>query len=424
VPRKPQKPPEAWELAFREEVRRLAPKSGLTVARSVRGRVELKLRRDGRQQSAVLPFAWTKDDWGDANARIRNVFKYLAEGHSLAAACTYAEGKAPKRSDAWSKAAEAFEVDKRQHGRAVSAATYDKQYRPVVDMAVGLLGSRTPPVSPSDLIDMCIRAWTPGSRTRQQRAQALASFLTFSVRNQHFPDVWLPPADLRHHIGDKQKEALSHKGDHFDNDQQILNLIASMPTEEGTDRDREAAERWVNALQLMAVFGLRPVEVGSLKVQIDPTTGEKFFWCTWVKRAGGGSTKPRRLYPLPLHDMDGNRVDWNLVERFDAGLLPLPEPRENKWGEAFNTYLNRRPAWVSLKAVMKETRGKRILPYSFRHTYSLRGHVLGIDSGSMALAMGHSLDSHLRAYPYASADTTKAAFAKVTSQPTRLSTLT
>ena len=407
-------------MAFREEVRRLGPKSGLTVAKSGRGRVELKLRRDGRQQSVVLPFAWAKHQWGDAMARIRNIFKFLAEGHSLASAATLAAGKAPKRSDAWSEVARAFEAEKREHGRTVTAATFDKQYRPVVAMAVDLLGARTPPLNPADLLDICLRDWPPGSRTRQQRAQSLAQFLTFSVRRHHFPDVWLPPADLRHHIGDKGKDAVTQKGDPFDSDQQILNLIASMPTEEGSPRDRQAAQRWANALMLMAVFGLRPVECGLLKVRTDPS-GEKYFWCTYRKRAGGGTTQPRRLHPLPLEDSDGSRVAWNLIERFEAGLLPLPEPRDGNWGEGVRTYLQRRPAWTSLVAALKQGSGKRIVPYSLRHSYSLRGHVLGIDAGSMAEAMGHSLESHLRAYPWASAATTTAAFARVNNQPVRLS---
>ena len=81
-------------------------------------------------------------------------------------------------------------------------------------------------------------------------------------------------------------------------------------------------------------------------------------------------------------------------------------------GEACNTYLQRRESWVSLKKVMKETQGLNIVPYSFRHSYSLRAHVLGIDAGSVASSMRHSLESHLRAYPWASNATTAKAFQK------------
>ena len=59
-----------------------------------------------------------------------------------------------------------------------------------------------------------------------------------------------------------------------------------------------------------------------------------------------------------------------------------------------------------------EAEGRRIVPYSFRHTYSLRGHRRGIDAGAMAHSMGHSLEVHLRSYPWASASNTAAAFAR------------
>ena len=83
---------------------------------------------------------------------------------------------------------------------------------------------------------------------------------------------------------------------------------------------------------------------------------------------------------------------------------------ENVNGEACNTYLQRKPSWVSLKKTMKETQGMNIVAYSFRHSYSLRAHVLGIDSGSVSMSMGHTLEAHHRAYPYSSKASTTNAF--------------
>ena len=80
-------------------------------------------------------------------------------------------------------------------------------------------------------------------------------------------------------------------------------------------------------------------------------------------------------------------------------------------GEAANTYLKRLESWNSLREVMKKTQGVNIVPYSFRHSYSLRGHIRGIDAGSVAMSMGHSLEAHLRAYPWASKASTATSFA-------------
>ncbi len=79
-------------------------------------------------------------------------------------------------------------------------------------------------------------------------------------------------------------------------------------------------------------------------------------------------------------------------------------------GEAFGTYINRRESWTSLRALIQKAQGKTLAGYSFPHSYSLRDHVRGIDAGSMAMSMGHSLEAHLRAYPWASEATTAKAF--------------
>jgi len=54
--------------------------------------------------------------------------------------------------------------------------------------------------------------------------------------------------------------------------------------------------------------------------------------------------------------------------------------------------------------------GERAVPYNFRHSYSLRAHLRGIDGGSVALSMGHSFEVHCRSYPWASSSGAAAAF--------------
>ena len=57
-----------------------------------------------------------------------------------------------------------------------------------------------------------------------------------------------------------------------------------------------------------------------------------------------------------------------------------------------------------------ESQDERLTCYSFRHSYSVRGHQRGIDNGSMALAMGHSIEVHCRSYPWATEAGAAAAF--------------
>jgi integrase len=91
----------------------------------------------------------------------------------------------------------------------------------------------------------------------------------------------------------------------------------------------------------------------------------------------------------------------------------LPLRSGNGAGNSFETYLGRDSGWIELRDQMALGQ-RRLVPYSFRHTYSLRGHRRGIDAGAMAHSMGHSLEVHLRSYPWDSASNTAAAFALAT----------
>ena len=160
----------------------------------------------------------------------------------------------------------------------------------------------------------------------------------------------------------------------------------------------------------MAAFGLRPEELKHLEKKVDKKTKEEFLWCSYQKRAGGGLTEPRRLYPLYPVDEKGKKVDWALVSHFDQKGFQLPPLQsKNGVGEACLKYLIRQKGWQALLKNV-ERRKERAGSYSFRHSYSVRGHQLDIDGGSMATAMGHSYETHCREYPWATKSGTASAF--------------
>ena len=104
-------------------------------------------------------------------------------------------------------------------------------------------------------------------------------------------------------------------------------------------------------------------------------------------------------------------TDWKLLPLLDAKIIELPKlsAEGNGVAEQIRKYLERRSAWISLKAKVA-ARNEELGIYSFRHSYSVRGHRAGIDSGAMANAMGHSLDVHNSEYPYSTNETTQSAF--------------
>ncbi len=388
-----------WEVLFREEV------SGISQGWTVRedyGKVRLTVRSKGqRSESVTLPFPWAKSSMGDAYTRLRNIYVHWSEGHALRVAADLAAGQAPSTVLNWTMAAERFEEQKRSHGNHIKESTWRHSYEPVVAMAVELLRGQRPPANPADLLDACIRDWEPGSRMRQIRAQSLAQFLTHCVQREGFPDHWLPPSDLKRHVGRRDPSVNRiQKGDPFQSDGQILELLEALPLD-------DAGRRWRDALRLLAELGLRPIELLHLQVRTDEKSGEPYWWCGYQKRSGGGDSSARRVFPLPL---EGH--DWQLLQLWQAGEIQLPPLRSgNGAGDSLGTYLNRQAGWLKLRASMA-SEGRRLVPYSFRHTYSLRGHRLGIDPGAMAHSMGHSLEVHLRSYPWASASNTAAAFAR------------
>jgi len=391
-----------WHESLQADVKALA--TGWSV-KERKGKVFLRVRQgDQPEVSVTLPFEWIPSNKGDAYTRVRNIYKLVQEGYSLKQAALVADGKAPKLTEQqdWAGAMERFKQQKLSHGTVIKPATWDAKYEPVLGDAIALLIGRKPPTTPADLIDRCIRAWDPGSRTRQERARNLAQFLKHCVAREGMPAIWQPPVDLKDAIGRKPADAPSQKS-HYVTDQQIINLIASLP-------DDAAGQRWADVIRLLAELGLRPVELLYLSVKTDPTSGEHYWHCSYEKRAGGGVTKPRRLYPLPLQTDDGEVQQWNLLMRWKAGLIELPSLRAgNGAADAIATYLNRREGWRSLKSQL-EANGQRLSCYSFRHGYSVRGHQRGIDNGSMALAMGHSIEVHCRSYPWASEAGASAAF--------------
>jgi integrase len=141
-----------------------------------------------------------------------------------------------------------------------------------------------------------------------------------------------------------------------------------------------AARRWIFAIQMLSAYGLRPVELLSLKMKAGK------LWSFHIKRSGGGYGKPREL--IGFHPEWAR--DWRLVERFKSGE-ELPKPYEV--GAALNKFLAGKEYWEKLR------KKKNVSSYSFRHSYSKRLHeVYGMDNKSASDLMGHSEEVHIKNY--------------------------
>ena len=184
-------------------------------------------------------------------------------------------------------------------------------------------------------------------------------------------------------------------------DAQILQLLDNLP-------EGETHDRWRFAIQLCAVYGLRPEELRHLRIK-DGASGPE-LWTIYQKSMGGtkgAKTEPRLLHPLLLRDADGSAIDWKLQARLQVGEKLPPLNREGDGGQALNQYLRRRAVWMVLREEAKQ-QGEQLTPYSFRHRYAKGMHAANIPIANISEAMGHTIEVPLKSYarfkPNATAD--------------------
>ena len=194
-------------------------------------------------------------------------------------------------------------------------------------------------------------------------------------------------------------------------DAEILRLLDGTPD-----------PRWRFAIQLCAVFGLRPEELRWLRIKDGPHGPE--LWTIYQKSMGGrkgDKTKPRRLQPLLVRDPNGSSIDWNLQARIQIGEELPPLQSNGEGAQALNNYLSRREVWRALKAEALNS-GEQLTAYSFRHRYAKASHAAGLPVANIAEAMGHTIEVHLGSYSRFKPDATADLYAKANAGPSALKT--
>ena len=122
-----------WSKHFQKQVRTLAKEvglDGLTVVKNG-GRVQIKIRKsEGKkvisQETVMLSFPWTEQSSGDAYTRVRNIARFMKEGHGLKASANLAQKKAPRKGKDWRKILKSFKDQKINFGTAISEAPTQK----------------------------------------------------------------------------------------------------------------------------------------------------------------------------------------------------------------------------------------------------------------------------------------------------------
>ena len=376
---------DAWITPFRTQITETCGESWYV--RNNRGRIRLEVRGAG---TVSLPYEWTARGSALALPRIQQIFKRWNGGQiTLDAAAQNADTSSSHQKLDFNELLAKYRAFVPNAGDT----TWKSHYLPVLKNCATAFKDR-PPVDGEALAMQCLKQWEQGSRMRQTSRQKLYGFLNWAVQRGHLKPVYAPPATL--------PEVLKPKRVGYPlTDAQILQLLDNLP-------EGEAHDRWRFAIQLCAVYGLRPEELRHLRIK-DGANGSE-LWTIYQKSMGGtkgAKTEPRRLHPLLVRDADGSAIDWNLQARLQVGEALPPLNRDGDGGQAINQYLRRRKVWMSLRDEAEHL-GEQLTPYSFRHRYAKGMHAANIPIANISEAMGHTIEVHLKSYarfkPNATAD--------------------
>ena len=394
---------EPWEQAIRSSVR---SKDGFTVSNS-RGRPLLRYRpSDGKPESCVLPVDWSKAETERILLLVNRIAKLRLSGDQgtlkSALQATQDQSTTMRRETDWRSIRDDFRNRLMKGGNQIKEKTWRHNYSTYIEEAISLIeaGKATDGYS---LLRETLQRWEGKAESRNVLCGNLRNFIDHGIALHGVAKSWaITLTDIKELRGKRpskrEKAILS--------DVEILALIESL---------EKRNQQWANVIRLMALYGLRPVELQHLvpKTRPDGTLG---MWCSYEKVCGATATKQRWIEPLPLKDAFGEVVQWNLAGALQAGLLDLPkrvdgEPRRLE-GRAVLGYFRTMPEWRSLVQRCEE-RGEWARPYIFRDSYSHRAHLHKIEVGAIADSMGHSVAVHSSSYRWASNESTAAAFAGV-----------
>jgi integrase len=229
-----------------------------------------------------------------------------------------------------------------------------------------------------------------GGVGRKRQLLDVAGLLRFAVNKAGAPDRWLPPP------AEEIEALIGHADRHHEDSvpikpEQLAALLDALR--------EEGKEELHLAVSLVGLFGLRPAELGVLRVE------EGRLYVGNVKRNARTlkvAKSERRALPLDLPGREGEGT--KAVALLRSGLVKLPgairtqaaEGSHKGVGDAFRQLLDRFPFWQLMTAA-----NPGLTPYSLRHGYAWRGHkayVRSIPVRDLAALMGHNPATHHRHY--------------------------
>jgi len=338
---------------------------------------------DGGRSSVVLSLPWQSSSSTQILNKLQGIRSRMDDSGLSFNDAARLETKADLAIGAkidWPMAIEKFKKYKINDTGAVKEQTFHLMYKPILCQFSSVALSKPTPRDAKAVLAKLRDTYggAPGTQRRRQRIQYAAQFLRFSVYEMGAPACWLPPIDLLPFIG--RAGAVKKGGATPIKDDQLLTLIHGVTS---------IQLRFM--IQLLATFGLRPIELRYIKV------GDQKLNISYQKRGGGGITKPRLIKGLDPEGQEGLAAE--LLGRLNNNeRLPSMGNKEHGTASYLDVLLRREKAWLNLKAEMKES-GEKLSMYSFRHGFALRAaQFYGLSPRVTAALMGHTLQTHVNHY--------------------------
>ncbi len=372
--------------------------------------VRYRVAGQPRQQVNLPKLRYREEDEVAAITMARQLFKVWDKaggGLSLKAALIEVKGSCDSEGSAqvvtWGQIVEAMREAKVENGRKIQPQTWKTNWAPILNQAVRVLSRKNAPADGYELLKAVQKHWSHAPATQRECARYLSRWMEFAERRYKVPRSWLITEADRQELAPRapkrRKKAVLE-------DVEILEFVELVEAH---------SPAWSNVFRLCAQYGLRPTELQYLSIVKDPITGQRTFWCSYEKDAGGeASTEPRYLRAMYLRDADDRPVQWPLIDAWEAGTLALPQDRNGGLrklsGSAVNTYLARQgkdggPAsavqrWWKAKVAeyASKPQPEWLRAYSFRDSYSVRCHREGLPLDVIVNAMGHSHQVHQQSY--------------------------
>ena len=402
MPREATKPP--WEASFRSAAK---ISRGWTVNPSGAGKIQLKVRIPGQAtETCVLPLDWCKESQNRALQLIGQIYRLVGSGQATvkgALEIVRAGSDTMRLGTDWKAVEKGLKAALMDGRNEILASTWRDNYAPYIAETLRVLDSRNPPNDGHELLRRTLEKWHGKAASRAACCIAVRNLTDHAIARHRAPACWrIDVASIKELRGKAPKKRVKAALE----DGEILYLI---------DGVEARNSRWANVLKLLALYGLRPIELQHIQAK-QREDGSLGMWCSYQKNCGGQLTDPRWIEPCPVKDAANAQQHWNLVGAMAADLLELPlgangRPRELN-GHYVEQFLRGQPEWKELRDHCK-SRGEWLRSYTFRDSYSLRCHRYEVEVGAIAASMGHSVAVHSSSYRWASEATTAAAFQKV-----------